>query len=341
MPYSSLEIDDGSTDHLVRLSWGKLLLAALALVLVFEAGGRIVASQSTFNDDLLPRLLTEHRINAASRETAGIDTEILFFGSSNAGADFDPKMVPDQKAYDLWWAGAGTDTIAAFGEAFGTPLFDPETVVIGVTSRELNDSRFSDNAAVFSDVERSLAWRRVARRDALTRVELATSRVSVLVRHRSYLRRPTSWVAWMFNDVEAEGLTTDETGRLTRYRDRPEPLITPEDIARESEALADYEVGGPQTQGLRRVLDAFEGRRVVLVFLPVSNEDYAPLHPNGMADIDAARAVAEETANEAGAEFLDLSELGDDRTLFGDANHMNQKGSEILTQMVLEYLGVG
>ena len=57
-------------------------------------------------------------------------TEILFFGSSNAGADFDPKLVPDQRAYDLWWAGAGTDTIAAFGQEFGVPLFDPETVVV-------------------------------------------------------------------------------------------------------------------------------------------------------------------------------------------------------------------
>lgn len=323
-----------------RVHWRSFAVAALAVVLFFEGTGRIVASQSSFNDDLLPRLLNEHRINADSRQAADVDTEILFFGSSNAGADFDPNLVPDQRAYDLWWAGAGTDTIAAFGEEFGTPLFDPETVVVGVTSRELNDARFDDNAEVFSDVERSLAWRRVARRDALTRLELATSEVSVLVRHRRYLRRPASWVAWAVTDIEAEGLTTDETGRLTRYRDRPEPLITPEDIARETEALADYEVGGLQTRGLRRVLDAFEGRRVVLVFLPVSYEDYAPLHPNGRADIDAARLVAQKTAEDAGAEFLDLSELGEDRTLFGDANHMNQKGSEILTQMVLDYLGV-
>ncbi len=323
-----------------RVNWRTFALAALAVILFFEGTGRIVASQSSFNDDLLPRLLNEHRINADERAAAGVDTEILFFGSSNAGADFDPNMVPDQKAYDLWWAGAGTDTIATFGEEFGTPLFDPETVVVGVTSRELNDARFADNADVFSDVERTLAWRRVARLDALTRLELVSSQASVLVRHRAYLRRPASWITWAVTDIEAEGLTTDETGRLTRYRDRPEPLITPEDIARESDALADYQVGGPQTQGLRRVLDAFKGRRVVLVFLPVSNADYVPLHPNGTADIDDARAVAEKTAKDAGAEFLDLSELGDDRTLFGDANHMNQKGSEILTQLVLTYLGV-
>ena len=220
-----------------RVNWRTFALAAVAMVLFMEGAGRFVASQSAFNDDLLPRLLNEHRINAASRQAAGVDTEILFFGSSNAGADFDPKLVPDQRAYDLWWAGAGTDTIAAFGEEFGVPLFDPETVVVGVTSRELNDARFDDNAEVFADVERTLAWRRVARRDALTRLELVSSQASVLVRHRAYLRRPASWIAWAVTDVEAEGLTTDETGRLTRYRDRPEPLITPEDIARETEAL--------------------------------------------------------------------------------------------------------
>lgn len=340
MPYSSLEIDDGRDDHLVRVNWRRVALGALAMILLLEVTGRIVASQSAFNDDLLPRLLDEHRANADARDAAGIDTDILFFGSSNAGADFDPRMVPDQAAYDLWWAGAGTDTIAAFGEAFGIPLFDPETVVIGVTSRELNDARFAENAEVLSDAERSLAWRRVARNDILTRAELLSGKVSVLVEHRSYLRRPTSWVAWMFGDIEPEGLTTDETGRLTRYRDRPEPLITPADLARETQALADYSVGGAQTEGLRRVLRAFDDRRVVLVFLPVSYDDYAPLHPNGRADIDAARTVAQATAEGAGAEFLDLSDLGEDRTLFGDANHMNQKGSEILTQEVLDYLGV-
>jgi len=113
------------------------------------------------------------------------------------------------------------------------------------------------------------------------------------------------------------------------------------DLDRELAALTDYEAGGAQADGLADLLETMKGdRRVVVVFLPVSYEDYAPLHPNGRADIDSARAVVAEVAGAADVEFLDASDLGEDRTLFGDSNHLNQRGSEQLTQRVLEYLSL-
>ena len=310
--------------------------------MVVELAGRFVVAQSAFGDDLLPRLLNEHRSNAEQRDEAGRATDILFFGSSTAGADFDPNQVPDDRAYDLWWAGAGTETLDAFAEAFALQLFDADTVIVGITSRELNDARAAENVSVLEDAERSLAWRRVANNDALTRLELLASQVSVLVRHRADLRRPTSWVAWAVIEQSAEGLTTDATGRLTRYRDRDEPIMSEADIERERIALADYAVGGAQADGLASLLDRLveADKRVVLVFLPVSYEDYGPLHPNGRADIDRAKEVAAAVAASSGAEFLDMSDLGEDRTLFGDFNHMNQRGSEQLTQRVLADLGL-
>ncbi len=324
-----------------RATWRVILIVALVMVLGAEMAGRVVSAQSSFGETLLPRLLDEHRDNAADRAEAGIKTDILFFGTSTAGAAFDPNLVVDQAAYDLWWAGAGTETLDAFAESFALTLFDDaETVVVGVTSREMNDARAAENAAVLADATRSLSWRRVADRSALTRTELVAGRYSVLVRHRSDLRRPTSWVSWMLVNQTAEGLTTDETGRLTRYRDRPEPVMTDGDIAREELALADYSVGGPQADGLASLLRTLEGKRVLLVFLPVSYADYGPLHPDGRANIDEARDVVERLAEEGGVDFLDASDLGEDRLLFGDANHLNQAGSEILTQRVLEYLGV-
>lgn len=328
--------DDGTPS---RTRWKPILVTALLVVLGLEFGARFVASQSSFGEDLLPRLLDEHRTNADARDEAGQATDILFFGTSTAGAAFDPNMVDDRRGYDLWWAGAGTETLDAFAESFALTLFDTDTVVVGVTSRELNDSRAAENRVVLDDATRALAWRRVANRDPLTLVELFASRVSALVRYRSDLRRPTSWLSWMAIDVQPEGLTTDSTGRLTRYRDRPEPEMSEGDIAREVLALSDYSTGGRQADGLVSTLETLGDKRVLLVFLPVSFVDYGPLHPNGIADIDAARAVARDAAAEAGVEFLDASDIGEDRTLFGDANHLNQRGSEILTQRVLDALG--
>ena len=324
-----------------RPRWRVILIVALLAVLGAEMAARVVSAQSSFGETLLPRLLDEHRDNAADRADAGIETDILFFGTSTAGAAFDPNLVPDQAAYDLWWAGAGTETLDAFAEGFALTLFDEaETVVIGITSREMNDARAAENAAVLSDATRSLSWRRVANRSALTQTELLAGDYSVLVRHRSDLRRPTSWVSWMFVNPTTEGLTTDETGRLTRYRDRPEPVMTEGDIAREELALADYAVGGPQADGLASLLRTLDGKRVLLVFLPVSYADYGPLHPDGRSNINEARDVVKQLAEEGGAEFLDASDLGEDRMLFGDANHLNQTGSETLTQRVLDYLDV-
>lgn len=318
-----------------------MAVSFVAVLLCLEGAARLVASQSSFGQELLPRLLNEHRMNAEARQSDGVETELLFFGSSTSGADFDPTMLGDG-AYDLWWAGAGTETMAAFGDAFALRYFsDADTVVVGITSRELNDARAEANAAVFTDAERSLAWRRVANDNLLTSAELKASQLSGLLRYRAHLRRPTSWVAWTVVDQQPQGLTTDDTGRLTRFRELSGAPMSEADLARERIALDGYTVGGPQIDGLRSTLDVFtsQDRRVVLVFLPVSDR-YQALHPHGQADIDAARAAAEGAAADSGVEFLDLSDLVTDEQYYGDANHLNQRGSEILTQTVAAYLGL-
>lgn len=337
------ESDDGHLESSQgaqgRRVWVKVLFVACAMLLLAEAGARLVEANSSFSDDLLPRLLNEHRANAESRELAGQDTEILFLGSSTTGAGFDPNQVPDRKAYNLWWAGAGTDALDALADEIALELFDPEVIVIGISSRELNDGRISANLSVLNDAKRALAWRRIAKNDLLTRSEILGGKSSALIRNRTDLRRPTNWVAWLGSSGETEAVVMDETGRMLRYRERTEPIISEVDEIREAQALAGFALGGPQAAGLRRLLQTLEDRRVVLVFVPTSNADYAPLHPNGVDDILAARDLAESIASQANVEFVDATDMADDRSLFGDANHLNQRGSEMLTLRVLRSIG--
>ncbi|MEZ5341247.1 MAG: hypothetical protein R2706_07330 [Acidimicrobiales bacterium] len=269
----------------VAPNWRVLLAVVLATLLVFELGARFVVSQSSFEADLLPRILEEHRTNLDQRADAGVDTSLLFLGTSNTGAGFDPSMVSDGSAYDLWWAGSDAMVMEHLAADFADNLVEPDTVVIGITSRELNDARIPALAATFDQASSTLAWRRVANPDWLTKVEVATSKVSNLVKYRTFLRRPSAWFSWVTGSGPAEeGLTTGEFGQLTRYRDG-ELAMTEADIARETEALANYRVGGGEIDALQRLLESFGDARVVLVFLPVSESTYVPLHPNGAADV--------------------------------------------------------
>ncbi len=110
-----------------------LIGVALAIMLLLELGGRFVVSQPTFEDDLLPRVLEEHRAKINERTAEGISTDLMFFGTSSTGAAFDPAMVPCGTAYDMWRADAAIHN--HFATDFANKLVDPQTVVIGITSR--------------------------------------------------------------------------------------------------------------------------------------------------------------------------------------------------------------
>ena len=334
----ALMADEVARSRGSRPRWRTLIGVALAIILLLELGGRFVVSQSTFEDDLLPRILEEHRAKINERTAEGIPTDLMFFGTSSTGAAFDPAMVPGGTAYDMWWAGADAAILNRFAADFAEKLVDPQTVVIGITSRELNDSRVAALESTFDQASSTLAWRRVANTTLLTDIEIGTSSVSDLVKYRTHLRKPTSWISWITGTGSSEvGLSTGDFGELTNYRDS-ELAMTETELAREREALANYSVGGAEIDALGELLTAFGDKRVVLVFLPVSESTYAPLHPNGIADVEAARLAAQAAADGAGVEFLDLSKFGGNDDLFGDGNHLNQRGSAIVTTEVLTFL---
>ncbi len=95
---------------------------------------------------------------------------------------------------------------------------------------------------------------------------------------------------------------------------------------------------GAEIDARGELLLAFGDKRVVLVFLPVSESTYVPLHPNGIADVEAARLAAQAAAAEADVDFLDLSTLRANDDLFGDGSHLNQRGSAIVTTEGLTFL---
>jgi hypothetical protein len=103
--------------------------------------------------------------------------------------------------------------------------------------------------------------------------------------------------------------------------------------------LIEYEIGGVEVGALGRLIEAIRatGAEALLVDMPVAETDYAPMHPNGQADLDEYRTVLAQFAAESAAPLAtpgnDPWPSGD----FADPLHLNQSGVERLTTRVWEF----
>jgi len=217
------------------------------------------------------------------------------------------------------------------------PRLDAQTVVVGITSFDLND-----NVRVGGDALDSYGDATLLRDDLMGRMQRPFVRHVDLFRYRNELRNPQ--VLW------------DSLGRLRRGDREPrlgpagiEGLIGPrgEGLSRrdltwtgspallrfvQAELLNDYETGGAQTRAARDLLTELveDDRSVVLVALPVT-ADYVAQHPGGRADFDRFLTAAGDLAQESGAGFVDLHDWTTDETLFADTHHLNADGAEALS----------
>ncbi|MBK9178110.1 MAG: hypothetical protein IPM45_00820 [Acidimicrobiales bacterium] len=220
------------------------------------------------------------------------------------------------------------------------PRLHPDTVVIGLSSFDLNDNASIGRAALAGYEEAPQS-----RSDVWGRLQAPFLRWSDLVRYRTELRDP--------------GVVWGALGRLRRQqrepRDGPEGIpgiLGPlgEGLSRRdqtytgspgvqqfvrSELLNDFAVGGRQVRALHRTVTTLqdEGVQVVLLLLPVT-DDYVALHPEGSADHDAFVAAVEQVGRETGATVVDGREVVRDPTSFADTHHLNAQGADHLSSVI-------
>ena len=213
------------------------------------------------------------------------------------------------------------------------PRVDPGTVVVGVSSFDLND-----NARIGETALDSYASATLSRDDLFGRLQAPLVERSALFEYRAELRDPK--VLW------------ESLGRLRRGEDEPrlsadgiDGVIGPdgEGLSRrqlryvravslqrfvQTELLNDFAVGGEQTDAARALLDGLRERGVepVLVALPVT-EDYVGLHPHGEADFARFLETAETLADETGATYVDAHDWAASDDLFADTHHLNGEGT--------------
>lgn len=313
----------------------KVALIALAVVLVVELVARVLSSglpNPDWNFPQTDRKVGEMEALAANGETASV----VLVGNSSVNAAFVTDDLEAQSGLGTFF-NAGLDGSSMRLTEDWTlnvvvPLIAPDTVVIGLTSRDLNDAS-SSNAEVFDKYLTSRGRARFLGEETVgQRVQRALSGVSALVRISPFIRDPASLVT----QYNPDGPNTGEF-ILPGEEYNPRPL----DVTRTRErALNDYTLGGIELESITRLVDKLEGQgiEVVVVEMPYVAEDYLDLHPNGLDDYLDYRTTVAAFTDAQNLPYVDLTDYPWTTAEFYDFLHVNSTGIDIVNTMLAEAL---
>ncbi|MGI9609170.1 MAG: hypothetical protein ACR2NL_02645 [Acidimicrobiia bacterium] len=305
------------------------VLVATELVATVLSGG---LPNPDWNFAQTDRKVGEMEAMAAAGETA----DVVLIGNSSVNAAFITDDLETQSGLGTFF-NAGLDGSSMRQTEDWTlnvvvPLVAPDLVVIGLTSRDLNDAS-SSNAEVFEKYQNSRGRARFLDEETSgQRIQRALSQVSALVRISPFLRDPASLVT-QYNP------NGPDTGEFVLPGEDYEPR--PLDVTRTRErALNDYSLGGVELEALSRLVAQLESMNieVVVVEMPFVAEDYLDMHPNGAADYDAYRRVVETFAADNDLAYIDLTTYPWTTGEFYDFLHVNSTGIAIVNTMVADAL---
>ncbi len=314
---------------------GKTALIVVAVLVVAELVARFLAGglpNPAWNFAQTDLKVEEMEALAA----AGRSADVLLIGNSSVAAGFIGDELEDlldvDTVYNAGLDGASMRLMEDWALNVVVPLTNPGTVVIGLTSRDMNDDSLS-NAEVFDKYFESAGRARFLGEEELgQKVQQALGGISALVRISPFLRDPASLISQYDPSGAHDGtfqLPSDEydvrTLDVTRTRER---------------ALNDFTIGGIETQALQRLTDALEaqGIEVVIVEMPFVAEDYLPLHQNGSADYEAFHDALVAFVEGRSVPYLDLTDYPWTKSEFYDFLHVNTSGIALINSMLAELL---
>ncbi len=313
----------------------KTFIIFIAVLVLSELAARVLAGglpNPDWNFAQTDRKVAEMEAMAAAGET----TDVVLIGNSSVNAAFVARDLEERSGLGTFF-NAGLDGSSMRQTEDWTlnvvvPLIAPETVVIGLTSRDLNDGS-SSNAEVFDRYLNSRGRATFLGEETTgQKVQRALSEVSALVKISPFLRDPASLVT----QYNPDGPDTGEFV-LPGEDYNPRPL----DVTRTRErALNDYALGGVELAALGRLVQQLEsqGIEVVVAEMPYVAEDYLDLHPNGVTDYNAYRQLVAAFTAEKGLTYIDLTDHPWTTAEFYDFLHVNSAGIAIVNAMLADAL---
>ena len=311
--------------------WVTILVTALAVLLVAEVAVRASASSLP-----TPRLWSGPEMPVKEEQMAALGSEggasVVFMGSSTMDAAADPSAFElqgaDRPSYNASSGAGSMRMIDLWGRLEVLPALEPDVVVLGVVSRELNPNDAEQALNERNFLASKAVQRRLGTEPILEQTERQAADVSSLVEYRSVLRQPRR----VRDTLRTGEFRSGEFGEIIADDGQYEGFLQHEiGDADESQAkvaqtvLRDFEIGTAQVQTLRGLLQELTDRgiRVIVVNMPVSRS-YVDAHPNGETGYLEAVTVVEQEASRVGARFVDIGPWPDE--LMADAGHVNADG---------------
>jgi hypothetical protein len=289
-------------------------------------------------------LETQLKVEQMDGLAAAGGADVVFMGSSIVNAGIDPVLFAELSgtvAYNASLNATSPRLLEVWAGEIVLPRLHPELVVIGLSSRELNDHGISQTEQYERYTESIGRAFEIDQPSLSQRIDRAASKVSALVRLRADIRRPFS----VFNQLRGtatQSLVLTDQGAVTRLRGMEYHIGDVFRERTEGQDLVDYQIGGAEIEALSRLIDDIRatGAAVVLVDMPVMEADYIPMHPNGQADFDAYQAALQQFALDHDVQLASPTNDPWPASHFADPLHLNQTGVDRLTTW-LHQVGYG
>ena len=312
------------------------LAVALAVLLLAELA--VGAARSRLREPNVwptPELQKKFaQINA--RASDGRRADVVLVGDSmlDAGGDATglAQAVPGTSVYNAAIAGETLPVVADWTTRIVLPRLDPDVVVVGFSSNELNPSVLAPEAGVGAYRSSRVVRAAEGRGNPIDRADAFLREHSMLYRYRSSLRHPfrKHVVDPKVFDPElspdGQGLAFTNLGYLEKGGPGQAPAVIEGVVA----ALRGFTVGLENLTILQELIREIRvrGARVLLVAMPVTT-DLIAAHPRGEADyLEAIEAFAG-AASRTGATFVHAGVWP--TSLFADPVHLNGAGAAQLT----------
>jgi len=298
-------------------AWLPWVVAALAVLLLFEGGARLVEATDPPIVDWYDAATHQRVAMMDNRSADGVETAVVFAGTSMPWQDFVPEVF--------------TTTDEASRTAFNTGLAGADTVVWGLSSLDFAPNYGATQLDAYETAKQT-------RTGVLATADRMFSRFSALIRMRNLMRRPSELVGAGADDTRAD---IAEAARITGTDG--ERLDFDEDLGSQREAimkarLKGYDVADPDDiAALRDAVTELRARGVDVIFvaMPVPPR-FVDLHPEG-GGIELTTSTIAALGGELGVDVVDVHDryIDDD---FVDYTHLDQPAAADLTAAVARAL---
>lgn len=320
--------------------WRTVVLIALVTVLTAELAARVVEPMLETPLRWPTAQVAEKADQIRQLADEGTTIDVVFLGSSVVALGIDPVKFNEGGAgliaYNAGLNGAAVSGLERWAFDVVLPLLKPKTVVIGLTTRDLNDhGRLS--ADFLQSMDTAEGWKDFEERNPFERFIDTIQSSSALVRIRPLLRTPATTARHAINGNGDPGLEAGpfgSEGEPSTVPYNPEAWTSLWTINH----VNDYSLGGQELVALDQLVTRLnsEGIEVVLAEMPVLPE-YLSVQPGGNEALAEFRRAVQDIATKNDVTFLSAgSQFGPDD--FRDPAHLNQAASGEFAESLREQL---